>query len=269
MTTEDLVDWATGRGLEIVLVALGSVLLARVARSLSFRVTLRIGRDDRHARPLAQALAWLATASIYLVATLVILQKCNLPLASLVPPATVAGVAVGFGAQKIVSDLLSGFFLFAERQLGYGDVVRIGPPGSTEGVTGTVEELTLRTTRLRTLSGDVVFIPNGEIRQVANLSLDWARCILDIPLPSGTDLTTATTVLEGVCATLRDDPLWSPLFLDDPIVSGVEAIDLGVFRVRIVARTAAGKQHEVARELRRRIGDALNAANIVIVAPRS
>ena len=114
MTVEDLLDWATGRGLEIVLVGLGSVLLTRVARWVAFRATLRIGREDRHARALAQALAWLASASIYLIATLVILQKCNLPLTSLVPPATVAGVAVGFGAQKIVSDLLSGFFLFAK-----------------------------------------------------------------------------------------------------------------------------------------------------------
>ena len=151
-------------------------------------------------------MAWLATATIWVIAIMMILLRFNVPLTSVVPPATIIGVAVGFGAQRIVADLLSGFFLFAERQLGYGDVVRISPPGTTAGVTGTVEELTLRTTRLRTRSGEVVFVPNGEIRQVTNLSMDWALIVVDVFLHDDVDLERAVEVLETAGSVLRREP---------------------------------------------------------------
>lgn len=110
------------------------------------------------------------------------LDRLNVPITTLVAPATLIGAAIGFGAQRLVQDVLSGFFLLSERQFGYGDVVRVAPPGETVGISGAVEELTLRTTKLRTENGDLVIIPNGEVRQVTNRSKDWARIVLDIPL---------------------------------------------------------------------------------------
>jgi moderate conductance mechanosensitive channel len=275
----DLRDWAFGRGLEALLIAIGAVLLARVAQWAFLVLPGRVrdrprlaslapaGIEARRAQAIGQASAWLATALVYLVATITILAKFNVPLAGLVPPATVAGVAVGFGAQRVVQDLLSGFFLLAERQLNVGDVVRISPPGTSSGVSGTVEEVTLRVTRLRTVQGEVVFVPNGEIRQVTNLSVDWARLVIDVPLRADEDIDRASEVLAEVGRAMRAEQRWTEALLEDPEVLGVEALDLGYLRLRLTVRTRAGEQWEAGRELRRRIADAFNEVGIVPIAP--
>lgn len=277
----DIDQWARSAGFEIVLIGCGSILAVRLVRWLmlqaphrlrSFGPFRRFSSGDetpeaRRARAMAQATAWVGAALIYTVAAVVILAKCNLPLASLVPPATVAGVAVGFGAQRLVQDLLSGFFLFAERQLTVGDVVRISQPGTTTGVTGTVEEVTLRVTRLRTFAGEVVFVPNGEIRQVTNLSIEWARLVIDVPLRSDEDVSRVSSILAEVGHVMRAEEKWAEALLEDPVVLGVETLDVGYLRVRLMARTQAGLQWEAGRELRTRIAAAFNEAGIVPLAP--
>jgi len=183
-------------------------------------------------------------------------------LAGLVAPATVAGVALGFGAQRIVQDILAGFFLIAERQYGFGDVIRIASLGSTTGVSGTVEEVTLRITRMRSANGEVVIVPNGQIVQVTNLSRDWARAVVDTPLPTDVDLTQVTDLLRKVGVEVYTDEDLKPLLLDAPSLMGVESLTAGVLSVRMVARTLPGKQFEVSRALRARIATALQAAGI-------
>jgi small-conductance mechanosensitive channel len=264
---DDISNWARGSGLEIVLIFLGAVLLVRFARWFLLRTPSRLRGEDRHKYALAQAMAWLATATIWAVAGMLILSKFNVPLTSVVPPAAVAGVAVGFGAQKIVADLLSGFFLFSERQLGYGDVVRISQPGTTSGVTGTVEELTLRTTRLRTTNGEVVFLPNGEIRQLTNLSLDWALIVIDIFLPADVDLEGAAEILEIAGAVMREEPRWSSTLLDDPHVTSVDTQESGDLRMRLSVRVRATARVEADRALRRRVIAALRQAGIRPAVP--
>src|SRR4029077_12578152 len=127
-----------------------------------------------------------------------VLQLFGVPLTTLVAPATVAGVAVGFGAQRIVQDLLAGFFMIAERQYGFGDVIRISSLGATTGVTGTVEDVTLRGTRMRTVNGGVVIVPNGHMSQVTSLSRDWARAVVDVPVPATADVNRVTEILRAV-----------------------------------------------------------------------
>jgi small conductance mechanosensitive channel len=267
VSVDDLTHWSRGAGLEIVLIFLGAVLVGRFARWVALRMPSRLHRRDKHMFALAQALAWLATATVWVVAAMLILLKFNLPLTSVVPPATVAGVAVGFGAQRLVADLLSGFFMFAERQLGYGDVVRISQPGQTSGVTGTVEALTLRTTRLRTLSGEVVFVPNGEIRQLTNLSMDWARVVLDIPFSAEADLETGIALLRAASQAMRDDGHWQDLLMGEPVIRGVETLDVDTVTVRLLVRTPPGSQFEVAGELRRRIAEALRREGMSTAGP--
>lgn len=267
MRFDDIIDWARSSGLQIVLIILGAMLLTRLAKWAIASAPGRFRRDDKHALALSQAISWLAVASVWLVVVLLVLQRFNVPLTGLVPPATVAGVAVGFGAQSIVADLLSGFFLFAERQMAYGDIVRISQPGEEKGISGVVEEMTLRTTRLRTLSGEVVFIPNGEIRQLTNLSKDWSRAVIDVPLASNVDLEEATALLRRVGAEMKQDPAWASVLLDDPEVMGVETFEVGFLRVRLLMRTRPAEQFAAARELRRRIADALRASGITPVAP--
>ena len=108
------------------------------------------------------------------------------------------GAALGFGAQQVVRELIAGTFIVLERQYGYGDVVHISAVGFTEGATGTIEEVALGTTRLRTLNGEVVIVPNGQIVQVTNLSRDWARAVVDVPLPVKVDVMRASELLRKV-----------------------------------------------------------------------
>ena len=191
----DVSIWARSNLLEIVLYVCGAILLARfvnwLASQINERADARASESDalvrseaaKHRHAVIQVLNWVTVVLIYCVTAIVVLQKLGIPLSGLVAPATVAGVALGFGAQRIVQDILAGFFLITERQYGFGDVVRISSLGSTTGVTGTVEDVTLRLTRLRSVNGEVIIVPNGQIVQVTNLSRDWARAVVDVPVP--------------------------------------------------------------------------------------
>jgi small conductance mechanosensitive channel len=274
----DLERWIRGAGLEIVLIVTGSILLARCAGWLARRVTIRIdtradegpqlvrSETSKHRHALAQVLAWAAIALMYLVAGILVLQRLGVPISALVAPATVAGVAVGFGAQRVVQDLLAGFFLVTERQYGFGDVIRISTLGATTGVSGTVEDVTLRVTRLRTINGEVVIVPNGQIQQVTNLSRDWARAVVDVPVPASADITVVQEILERAGNEAYADDALRRLMLDRPSVMGVESIEVDQFNIRMVARTLPGKQFDVGRTLRARVALAFRQAGITVPA---
>jgi small conductance mechanosensitive channel len=270
----DVSRWARTNGLEIVIIVTGSILTARAVSWFGARAARRIdarsnisdpivsSEDAKHRRVLAQTTTWTLATIPYFVAAVLVVDRLEVPLATLVAPATVAGVALGFGAQRIVQDLLGGFFVIAERQYGYGDVIRVLQPGTTNGVLGTVEDLTLRITRLRTATGEVLIVPNGDIRQVVNLSRDWARAVIDVPVSLDADLNEVTKALRAVCEDAFRDADLHALLLDAPTVMGVESLELDHLNVRVVARTLPGKQFEVARRLRERIAAALSSHGI-------
>jgi len=170
----DFSTWLRGRGLEIVLIVLGALLLARFASWCGRRITERMdvastdvdavvrSEAAKHRRAVAQVLTLLTIGVIWSVAGVLILDRLGVPVSSLVASAAVIGAALAFGAQQLVRDFLAGMFIVVERQYGYGDLVHISAAGF-EGATGTIEEVALRTTRLRTLTGDVVTVPNGLI----------------------------------------------------------------------------------------------------------
>jgi small conductance mechanosensitive channel len=261
----DLDRWARGNGLVIVLVVTGAVLLSRFVAWWSGRITDRIDRNVRssdaivrsesakHRHAVAQVVSWAVVVLIYCLAAVVVIQRLGFPLTGIVAPATVLGVALGFGAQRIVQDLLAGFFVIIERQYGFGDVVRINATGVGIPVTGTVEDVTLRVTRVRTLDGEVVTTSNGQIAQVTNLSRDWARAVIDVPVPVSVDVNRVSEVLKQVGVDAFADAGLHPLLLDAPTVMGVESLDVDHFNVRVVARTLPGKQFDVGRALRSRI----------------
>jgi small conductance mechanosensitive channel len=272
----DFGRWVRGSGLEIVLIVVGSILLARFVSWFGRKLTEQIDdRDEssdalvrseaaKHRHSVTEVVTWTAIVLIYAIAGVLVLERFNVPLASLIAPATVAGVALGFGAQRIVQDILAGFFIIAERQYGFGDLIRISSLGSLTGVTGTVEDVTLRITRMRTVNGEVVIIPNGQINQVTNLSRDWARAVVDIPLPATADINRVNTVLRSVGHDIYADASLRPLMLDAPTVMGVESIGVGTLSIRVVSRTLPGKQFDVGRELRARIATALQAEGIIV-----
>lgn len=274
----DMSTWARRSGLEIVLIVTGAVLLARFAGWFGGRITTRIdlkveesdslvrSETAKHRHALTQAVTWAVIVLIYFVTAVLVVQRLGVPVSGLVAPATVLGVALGFGAQRFVQDILAGFFIITEHQYGFGDVVRLALPGTGAPVQGTVEDVTLRVTQLRTVNGEVVITPNGQIVQATNLSRDWARVVIDVPVPSTSDVSKATAILQDVgTAAYATDELRA-LLLDAPSVMGVESIEVDQLSIRIVARTLPGKQFEVGRELRARIADALRTEGI-IVAP--
>lgn len=276
--TSDLAHWARGSGLEIVLLITGAVLLARLVKWTSDRITPMVGSDRagggelvrseeaKHRLAVAQVATWSLVVLVYIVTAALLIQAVGVSLSAFIPAATVAGVAVGFGAQRIVQDLLAGFFLIAERQYGFGDLVRLSVIGLAPPVLGTVEDVSLRTTTVRTAAGEVVTTPNGQIAQVTNLSRDWARAVIDVPFPVSVDVTRVSGVLRDVCETAyRDAPLHR-LLLDAPAVMGVESMEVDQFKVRVVARTLPGRQFEVGRELRTLITRRLLAEGISLHA---
>lgn len=275
----EVLDWLAGRGLEVVLIILGSVLLARFVGWAGSRITDRIdarytGGDAlvrseaaKHRHSLTQVVTWTAVVLIYAVAVFFVLDRLGVPITGLVAPATVLGVGLGFGAQRIVGDVLAGFFLITERQYGFGDVVSIQVVGGGDPAEGTVEDVTLRVTRVRSANGEVVTVPNGQIVKVVNLSRDWARAVIDVPVPSDADVNRVNEILREVGRAAFRDPGLRPLLLDPPTVMGVESLGLDEVNVRVVARTLPGKQFEVGRDLRVRIVLAFRAQGMQVTPP--
>ena len=163
-----------------------------------------------------------------------------------------------------MQDILAGFFIITERQYGFGDVVQIAVLGSAEDAQGIWEDVTVRFTRVWSVDVDLITIPNGQIVKSINLSKDWARAVVDVPVPSTADLTQVNALLRAVCRDAFADARLRPLLLDEPTVMGVESIEVGQVNVRLVARTLPGKQFQVGRDIRVRVAAALQPEGISV-----
>jgi len=272
----DVGTWLSGNGLQILLIVIGVILLTRFANWFKTTIIGRIDANDdesdtlvrseaaKHRQALAQVLTWTALVVVYCVSGVQIAELLGVPTSSLVAPATVVGVALGFGAQRLVQDLLSGFFIIAERQYGFGDLIKVAGPGIPEGVIGTVEDVTLRITKVRTANGEVIFTPNGQISQLTNLSRDWARVVVDLPVPLSADIGHISEILRRVGREAYADEVLHPQLLDTPAVMGVQSIEVDQIHVRIVARTLPGRQFHVGLALRGRIAAALRGEGIQV-----
>ncbi|MBO0806768.1 MAG: mechanosensitive ion channel family protein [Actinobacteria bacterium] len=274
----DLSRWARGSLLVIVLLILGAILLTRLAQWVRDRVVANIDAHARetdelvrseaakHRHTVAHVVTWTTLAVIYLVTTVLVVQRLGVPLSGLVAPAALLSAALGFGLQRFVQDIGAGFFITGERQYGFGDVVRIAASGVQIPVTGTVEDVTLRVTRIRSVSGEVITTPNGQIIQVTNLSRDWARAVIDVPVPASIDVSRVTEILRQVGEAGYEDENLRKVLLDPPTVMGVEEIAVDTFSVRMVARTLPGKQFDVGRVLRARVASAFRREGISVSA---
>jgi small conductance mechanosensitive channel len=269
---DNLREWILTRGVHIALV-IGFVLLTtRVIRWVAKRIGKRIAETDereavvrsenvKHRQAVASVISSVSIAVLYATAATDVADQLGLPIGSMVAPAAVLGAALGFGAQRIVQDLLSGFFLITERQYGFGDLVELTVNGGGTA-RGTVEDVTLRTTTLRNGDGEVYTIPNGQIVKALNLSKDWARAVVDIPVPTSADINHVNDVLRDVAKAATQDDGLPDLLLDEPQLMGVESIDLDTVNLRMVARTLPGKQFDVGRRLRALVVSALGREGI-------
>lgn len=199
---------------------------------------------------------------IWLIAIFMILGTLGIELGPLVAGAGIAGIALGFGAQSIVKDFLSGILMLIEDQFGVGDVIDVGE------ASGVVESLSLRTTRLRSVDGTVWHVPNGEIRRVGNMSQGWSRSVIDIGIAYGSDIDTAVTILGEVASRMSEEDPWAVKFLEKPEVLGVQELGDSSVVIRLWVVTEPATQWDVSRELRRRIKYAFDESGIEIPFPQ-
>ena len=257
LSFEELVAWLLGPGLRLIVIVTSAYLIARGTHFLidSLQIFL-VSRDatemgllerKKRIQTLGQLLRVVATLLVVGVATLMTLSLFNVDIRPILTGAGIAGLAVGFGAQNLVRDIIAGFFLILEDQVRLGDVVSIN------GKSGLVEAIRLRTIALRSQDGTVHVIPNGVINELSNMTKDYSYAVLDVGIPYEEDVDKVAAILRSVADELRSDPLHGPNILEPLEVLGVEAFGESsiLFRVRI--KTVPIQQWGIARELRRRI----------------
>jgi small conductance mechanosensitive channel len=258
--------WAQLAGthsLRVLAIVILALVFIRLLRAATFRLVelaksqTRVAQmREAHTRTLAGILYSVGAVLIGGIAFLEALNEFGFEITPIAAIAGLASLAIGFGAQNLVKDLINGFFIIFEDQFVVGDSIR------TAGEIGRVEHITLRRTLIRNPQGALVTLPNGTIGQVANLSRDWSQAFIDITVPSDETVGRALTILEKVCGDFRGDNDWSPAIVDGPRVLGVESLALDGTVLRLQIRSAALRQDDVSRELRRRIKAAFEQARI-------
>ena len=272
-TRFDVGAWFDRHGIAIIAIVLAAVLLTVVARILVHRFARRLeGKPSltqelnlQRAATLTRALSAAFVVTIWVVAVLMVLGQLNVDVAPLIASSAVVGVALGFGAQSIVRDTLSGFFILLENQFGVGDVVEVQTTGGA--VSGKVESLTLRVAVLRAFDGTIHTVPNGNIQLVSNKSRGWARAIVDVRVAYDETVDRVREVLEELFAELRADQHLSDWIQDGPRILGVETLADYALVVRVVAETRPSKRWDAERALRERITRRLSERGIRIPLP--
>jgi moderate conductance mechanosensitive channel len=238
-----------------------------VLRPLRERIGVEPGallteRRRQRAETVGSVLRSTVSAVVLVVGGAMVLSELGLDLGPVLASAGIVGVALGFGAQNLVKDVLTGVFLILEDQFGVGDVVDVGE------ATGTVEAVGLRTTRLRSVDGTVWYVRNGEVLRVGNMSQGWSRALLDVPVAWDSDIAVVRALVKEVADGLWHDPDWEARVLEEPEVWGVEAMGADGVVVRLVVKTVPLEQWDVQRELRQRVKAAFDAAGIDVAVPR-
>jgi small-conductance mechanosensitive channel len=278
--TAEIAGWEIDRPIRIVVILVGAVIVSRLGKRGVDRLLATVGggavqrrlesaaalapaalrestqaaeRSGQRIDALGSVLRSCVAVVVYAIALLLILSEFGISLAPLLAGAGIVGLAVGFGAQSLVKDFFTGVFILLEDQFAVGDIVDLGE------ATGVVENVSLRTTRLRSVDGVVWHIPNGEILRVGNMSQHWSRSLLDIEVTYDTDLTRAKRVIAEVAADYASS---DPDVIEEPEVWGVEALGATGIVIRLVVKTRPSEQWRIARELRERVKEAFDREGI-------
>jgi small conductance mechanosensitive channel len=269
----DVGRWFDDHGVTIIATILVAVIVTIVVQIFVRRFRRRLEgspsiTQELNLQRIATLTGALSTASvvaIWTVSILVILGNLNVSLGPLLASAGVAGVALGFGAQSLVRDTLSGFFILLENQFGVGDVVEVQTTAGPVG--GKVEALSLRVTSLRAFDGTLHLVPNGNIMIVSNKSRGWARAIVDVRVAYGEDVDRVRGILEELFEDLRLDETLKDWIREGPSVLGIETLSDFALVVRVVADTRPSKRWDTERALRERIAGRLDAEGIRVPLP--
>lgn len=265
-----LSSWVFESGLKVLLVAVVGFAIIRVVgvavkrfeHDINFGTGLDALERAKRARTLGSVLTNITTFVVLVTGALMILREFGVDIAPALTGAGIIGVALGFGAQTLVRDLIGGFFLILENQVRVGDVVSIN------GIGGLVEAINLRTTILRDEEGTVHVVPNGAITTLANRSMDFSFYVVSLPLAYGEDTDRATAILQAVADGLQADDAYRPFILEPLEVIGVDAFEETAVRLKVRIKTAPLKQWFVGREFRRRVNKALREQGVDMFSPR-
>ena len=253
-----------------ILLIVGLAIVSYFALSVMTRYSQRLlaqqggglpEEREQYAETISSILQSTGLVAIVTVAGAMILAEIGINIAPILAGAGIVGLAVGFGAQTLVKDVISGLFILAERQFSVGDAIQVGE------IAGSVEKMTLRATFLRDGEGTRHVVPNGEIRILSNRTEGWAQAILDVGISYTESIDRAMQVLQSVGEEMEADPELGGLFMGKPNVLGVQALDDSAVVLRMTAKTRPGKQYTVTRELRRRVKERFDAAGIDIPYP--
>ena len=258
-------------GLKIVVILLVAIVGYRIIKGISLRLEKSVQDEDpllhteseKRAETLGRVIRQVSMVTVALVAGMGILRELGFDVGPLIAGAGIAGLAVGFGAQNLVRDLITGFFIIFENQIRVGDVVEVA------GKTGKVEQVSLRTTVLRGPDGSVHVIPNGQVTTVTNMTREWSQVVLDVSIDYKEDMNRVLDVLKKAGKELAEDPVWHTRVLEPLTILGVNALSANAVDVQVTLKTAPGAQFEVGRELRRRIKDGFDGAGIRIPGPQT
>jgi small-conductance mechanosensitive channel len=250
-----LARWFLIHGLNVGIIVIGSYVVVRAANLAIEHLQYKLGRRhaqtdlewQRRAATLGGILTSLVTASVVFLAILMLLRELSIDVLPILTGAGIAGLAIGFGAQNLVRDVISGFFLILEDQVRVGDLARIN------GVGGTVEQINLRTIVLRDVEGAVQVFPNGTITSLANLSKQFAYALVDLRVAYSENMDRVLGTIREVGASMERDPVWGSLVLAPLDIIGVESLADGFATVRVKFKTMPLNQGKVANELRRRL----------------
>jgi small-conductance mechanosensitive channel len=254
--------------INLAIVVIVAILSLWIVRFVSQRI-LRLSQSgdsiqperQKQLRTLVQVVRWAANVLIITIALLMLLGNF-VDITPLLASAGVAGLAISLGAQSLIKDFICGLLILIEGQYTIGDVIKVA------GVSGVVERLTLRTTHIRDVDGNLHIVPNGDVRVVSNVTRDWSRAVVDIGIAYEEDMDRVLSVLEGVMDTFFRDPDFESQLLERPQVLGPLSLGDWAITVRVMVKTQPGKQWGVAMALRRRILAACGRENVVLPYPR-
>jgi len=263
-----VIDWLLSSGIRIAVILVGSFIVIRIFTFLIRRSKNRIESrhpDNIEMQKRAETLSRLVETTMRVVilaaVLLMILKEAGIDIGPLLAGAGVVGLAVGFGAQSLVKDVIGGFFILLENHMNVGDVVEIA------GKAGLVEAINLRVTTLRDLGGNVHVIPNGEITTLTNMTKEWSRALLDIGVAYKEDVDVVTGILREVADGMRNDQEYAPRILEPLEVLGLDSFGNSSVNIKVMMKTAPREQWAVAREYRRRIKKVFDERGIEIPFP--
>jgi small-conductance mechanosensitive channel len=266
---DSIVHWLLTHGVKIGLILLGAFIAYRIVKAMVRKFEKKVRTEEavvpteleKRAKTLARIVQTALIGVIMVIALMMIIKELGLDIGPIIAGAGIIGLAIGFGAQSLVKDVISGFFILMEDQYRVGDVVEVA------GIGGLVEQMSLRVTILRDLEGKVHFIPNGSINTATNMTKEWSRTVLDIGVAYKEDPDKVMNVLREVGDEMKKDPAYSGVILEPLQILGVSDFADSAVIIKVMFKTLPLKQWDVGREFRRRVKIAFDEKGIEIPFP--